>query len=77
MSLFLYRNPVEKRGKARKPKELCGKKQRHRNNLFMYGNPAEKRGKARKSVEKRGKAWKSCTLTFLLLYVDNLIGNKT
>ena len=37
--------------------------------LFLYGNPVEI---LRKSAEKRGKAWKSCTLTFLLLYVDKL-----
>ena len=43
---------MEKRGKARKPKELCGKKQRHRNKFISVrkscGNPAEKREKARK-----------------------------
>ena len=74
MSLFLYGNPVEKRGKARKPKELCGKKQRHRNEFISVrkscGNPAEKRGKARKPKELCGKkqrhrnefisVWKSC-----------------
>ena len=52
---------MEKRGNLRNSAE---KKQRHRNEFISVwkscGNP----------VEKRGKTWKSCTLTFLLLYVD-------
>ena len=51
MSLFLYGNPVEKRGKARKPKELCGKNRGIEMSLFLYGNPVEI---LRKSAEKRG-----------------------
>ena len=37
----------------------------------------EKRGKTWKSMEMSENGGKSFTLTFLLLYVDNLIGNKT
>ena len=53
--------------------ELCGKNRGMEMRLFLYGNPVEMREKC----GNEGKWGKILgTLTFVLLYVDNLTGNK-
>ena len=45
--------------------------------MKLRENSAEMRETEGNSAKMRETEGKSCTLTFLLLYVDNLIGNKT
>ena len=70
VSLFSLNFPWTLRNCA----ELCGKKQRHGNEFISVRKSCGNEGKARKWGKIKRKSF---TITFLLLYIDNLIGNKT